>query len=243
MVTDDRRGNSRSPLAGPPEPQPIEVHADDAHRQLSAVAGTDPVFVFGNGSGGQIALELAAAHPCQVRVVVAHEPPLLHCCPMSTTGPASFRACWTPTGPTGPDRPWRSSVRRWACPMTPEPTVHLTPEMTTGTTARATVGLREPSAGGRGHDGAAAGQHRVRPGVRVSGFSGHTPDLAALRAASTTIIPAVGRDSAGEPPQEAALALAEQWGVDAIVLPGGHGGFGSHADGHASAPRELFASH
>lgn len=130
-----------------------------------------------------------------------------------------------------------------ACPMNPEPTVHLTPEMTTGTTARATVGLREPSAGGRGHDGAAAGQHRVRPGVRVSGFSGHTPDLAALRAASTTIIPAVGRDSAGEPPQEAALALAEQWGVDAIVLPGGHGGFGSHADGHASAPRGPFASH
>lgn len=56
----------------------------------------------------------------------------------------------------------------------------------------------------------------------VPGFSGHTTDLAALPAAST-IIPAVGRDSAGEPPHQAALALAERLGVDAVVLPGGHG--------------------
>ena len=61
-------------------------------------------------------------------------------------------------------------------------------------------------------------------GYEVSEFSAHPPDLAALRDASTTIIPAVGRDSAGEPPHEAALALAEQWGIDAVVLPGGHGG-------------------
>jgi hypothetical protein len=79
-------------------------------------------------------------------------------------------------------------------------------------------------------------------GYEVPGFSGHTPDLAALRAASTTIIPAVGRDSAGEPPQQAALALAERLGVNAVVLPGGHGGSGSHADGQAVELRELFAS-
>ena len=54
----------------------------------------------------------------------------------------------------------------------------------------------------------------------VAGFSGHTTDLAALPAAST-IIPAVGRDSAGQPPHQAALA---------------------HADGYAVELRKLFDS-
>src|SRR2546430_8321540 len=37
VVTYDRRGNGRSPLAGPPEPQRIEEHGDDAYRVLTAV--------------------------------------------------------------------------------------------------------------------------------------------------------------------------------------------------------------
>ena len=40
VVTYDRRGNSRSPLDGPPEEQRIEVHGDDAHRVLAAVGMT-----------------------------------------------------------------------------------------------------------------------------------------------------------------------------------------------------------
>lgn len=73
VVTYDRRGNSRSPLDGPPTPQTIEVHADDAHRILAATSPGHPAYVFGNSSGAMIALELATRHPEQVRVVVAHE--------------------------------------------------------------------------------------------------------------------------------------------------------------------------
>ena len=78
VVTYDRRGNSRSHLDGPPESQRIEVHADDARRVLSAVGVTadEPAYVFGNSSGAIIGLELAARHPGQVRVLVAHEPPI-----------------------------------------------------------------------------------------------------------------------------------------------------------------------
>jgi len=49
VVTYDRRGNSRSPLDGPPEQQRIEVHGDDAHRVLAAVGVTndEPAHVFG----------------------------------------------------------------------------------------------------------------------------------------------------------------------------------------------------
>jgi pimeloyl-ACP methyl ester carboxylesterase len=77
VVTYDRRGNSRSPLDGPPERQSIEVHGDDAHRILTAVGvtGNESADVFGNSSGAEIGLELAARHPEQVRTLVAHEPP------------------------------------------------------------------------------------------------------------------------------------------------------------------------
>ena len=83
VVTYDRRGNSRSPLDGPPEPQSIEVHGDDAHRLLSAVGVTahQPASVFGNSSGGTIGLELATRHPEQVRTLVVHEPPLFELLP------------------------------------------------------------------------------------------------------------------------------------------------------------------
>src|SRR5262245_15270738 len=83
VVTYDRRGNSRSPLDGPPEHQSIEVHGDDAHRVLSAVGVTadEPAYVFGNSSGAMIGLELAARHPEQVRTLVAHEPPIFEMLP------------------------------------------------------------------------------------------------------------------------------------------------------------------
>src|SRR5262249_59794224 len=83
VVTYDRRGNSRSPLDGPPAPQRIQVHGDDAHRVLSAVGVTasEPAHVFGNSSGAMIGLELAARHPEQVRTLVAHEPPIFELLP------------------------------------------------------------------------------------------------------------------------------------------------------------------
>ena len=42
VLTYDRRGNSRSPLDGPPAPQSIQVHGDDAHRLLSQTASSMP---------------------------------------------------------------------------------------------------------------------------------------------------------------------------------------------------------
>src|SRR5512138_2315480 len=80
VVTYDRRGNSRSPLDGPPAPLRVDEQADDAHRLLQAVS-SEPASVFGNSSGADIALELAVRHPEQVRVVVAHEPPIFELLP------------------------------------------------------------------------------------------------------------------------------------------------------------------
>ena len=83
VVTYDRRGNSRSPLSGPPADLIVEEQADDAYRLLGAVGVTEdePADVFGNSSGAEIALELAARYPGMVRTVVAHEPPVFELLP------------------------------------------------------------------------------------------------------------------------------------------------------------------
>ncbi|MFV2172205.1 alpha/beta fold hydrolase [Actinomadura sp. LOL_016] len=47
VVTYDRRGNSRSPLDDPSGLQSVDDHAADVGRLAGAVAGADPVYVFG----------------------------------------------------------------------------------------------------------------------------------------------------------------------------------------------------
>jgi pimeloyl-ACP methyl ester carboxylesterase len=75
VLTYDRRGNSRSPLHGPPAPIVIAEQSDDALAVVRA-SGFESARVFGNSAGATIALDLAARHPEAVDAVVAHEPPL-----------------------------------------------------------------------------------------------------------------------------------------------------------------------
>jgi hypothetical protein len=56
------------------------------------------------------------------------------------------------------------------------------------------------------------------------------------------VFPAVGVDSAGEPPYRATLALAERLGTGAVVFPGDHGGFGAPGDAFASRLHEVLAA-
>src|SRR5258706_13830659 len=62
VVTYDPRGNSRSPLDGPPEDQQIEVHSDDARRLLETVAD-GPDAVSGPTSVPIVGLDFVRRHP------------------------------------------------------------------------------------------------------------------------------------------------------------------------------------
>lgn len=75
VLTYDRRGNSRSPLHGPPGPVTIAGQSQDALAVLAA-NGFAAAHVFGNSGGATIALDLAADHPGAVQAVIAHEPPV-----------------------------------------------------------------------------------------------------------------------------------------------------------------------
>ena len=227
VVTYDRRGNSRSPLADPPTMQSIPEHADDAARLLTAVGVTpaEPAYVFGNSSGAEIGLELVVQHPELVRALVAHEPPLLDMLP---------------------------EREHWLTVLDETEAAYAEGGVAAaGAHFGAAMGMR----GGEDPDRIPGGGPAPPPmpqtlamlarferntdfffGYEVPPFGRYRPDLAALRTAAATvrIVPAAGAASEGEPPNRAALALATALALPPATFPGDHGGFGSHADSFAT---------
>jgi len=236
VVTYDRRGNSRSPLDGPPEPQSIEVHGDDAHRVLTAVGvtGDEPAHVFGNSSGAIIGLELTARHPEQVRTMVAHEPPLFEM--------LSDRDHW---------RTVIQDVEDAFGQGGPRPALQV-------------LNAALKMSGGEQEDGRAPGggqapqgepdpvtlQMMARMGTNMEFFIGYevppfakyTPGIAALQASPAHVVMAVGEASREEPPYRAAFAVAERLGTEPVVFPGDHGGFGAQPEPFAAKLHDVLSS-
>ncbi|WP_156756051.1 alpha/beta fold hydrolase [Actinokineospora pegani] len=215
VLSYDRRGNSRSPLAGERAVQRVEEHADDAHRLITEVGG-GPAFVFGNSSGALIGLELAARHPGDVRLLAAHEAPLLTLLP----DPDRWRRMVSEIGAAYAQGGYIPALGVFGAAM--------------GMTAGGAEGPDTPDAV------AAALRMGVNAdffiGYEVPGFATHTPPLDL----AVPVVPLVGADSAGEPPHEATLALATRLGVGAVTVPGGHGGFGEHPAAFATTLTNLF---
>lgn len=210
VITYDRRGNSRSPLDGPREEQRVEVHADDAYRLVEAIGG-GPARVFGNSSGAVIGLDLAARYPGHVHTLVAHEPVVFELLP---------------------DREyWRTVLGE----------VHETYGRYGAGAAMGRLG----AALGMGDDGPQGdptpeiqrimGNLDAFVGYETLSFGRYTPDVEALR--GSRVVVAAGDASAGQPPQRAAVALAERLGTKVVEFPGDHGGFNSRSEEFARALR------
>ncbi|GAA4587343.1 alpha/beta hydrolase [Planotetraspora phitsanulokensis] len=244
VVTYDRRGNSRSPLDGPREHQSIEVHGDDAHRVLDAVGVTagEPAYVFGNSSGAMIGLELAARHPEQVRLLVAHEPPLFELLP---------------------DRDhWRAVMRDVEDAFLKEGAGAAQQALAAGLRMRGGEPADESSGDGEGRripGGGEAPQGAPDPemleimarlegnveffiGYEVPPFSRYAPDLATLEESRVRVVAAMGEASDGEPPNRAAIAVAERMGTRPVAFPGDHGGFGALPEAFAARLDEVITS-
>ncbi|MDH2429381.1 alpha/beta hydrolase [Sphaerisporangium sp. TRM90804] len=238
VVRYDRRGNSRSPLDGPPEPQRLEVHGDDARRVLEAAGVTPerPAYVFGNSSGAMIGLELAARHPGLVSVLVAHEPPLFELLP---------------------DREhWRAVIRDVQDAFVKEGAGAAHAALAAGLEMRGGEASGDQPERVPGGAEAPAGEPDPETmamlgrleknaeffiGYEVPPFATYTPDLAALRGSAVRVVAAVGEASAGEPPYRAACAVAEGLGTRPVVFPGDHGGFGGHAAPFAVRLHEVLS--
>lgn len=235
VITYDRRGNSRSPLAGPPAYQRIEVHADDAHRLLADLGATpdEPADVFGNSSGAMIGLELATRHPEQLRTLVAHEPPIFEL----LDDRDRFRAVL---------RDVEQALSR------------DDPAAAMGVLGAGLQMSGGESSGERVPGGAEAPHWEPDPQTlamlarmeknmdffiryEVPPFATYVPDLAALRTSSVRVVAAAGAASRGEPPNRAAIALAERLGTQPAIFPGDHGGFGNQVDDFAATLRRVLS--
>jgi pimeloyl-ACP methyl ester carboxylesterase len=224
VVTYDPRGLSHSPLDGPVKDERIvQIFADDAHRLLAATS-KEPAFVFASSGGAVIALELVARHPEQVRTLVPHEPPV----PALMPDPARARAAMEEIvqtyraagiGPAMQKFMVQTGIRSGPPPPPPgEPT----PEM-----REAMAQMQKNMDFWLGH--------------YFLAISAYEPEFDALIAGSTRIVPGVGEESRGELANEGGLALAKRLGTQAVVFPGAHGGFDSHAPEFADKLREVLA--
>ena len=223
VVTYDPRGVDRSRRTDDADQSTPDEHADDLHSLITAL-GSGPVDLFATSGGAVNALALVARHPEQVRMLVAHEPPVAQVLPdreaalaasvdiretylRSGMGPAmaKFIALVSHEGPVPSD---------YADRPPPDP---------------AMFGLPTEDDGSRDHP---------LVGQNILSITHYQPDFEALRRASTRIVMAAGAASEGSLAHRAALVVAERLGTTPVTLPGGHAGF---VEGHDGEP-EAFAA-
>jgi pimeloyl-ACP methyl ester carboxylesterase len=222
VVTYDPRGLSHSTLDGPLlDERIVEIFADDVHRLLTANA-KEPADVFASSGGAVIGLELAARHPEQVRTLVSHEPPA----PALLPDPARERAAMAEivqtyrTAGIGPAmQKFRVQTGIRGGPPPPPP-------------GEPTLEVREAMAQFQRNMDFWLGHYFVA-------IAEYEPDFGLLKAGSSRIVPAVGDESRGELAHAGGLRLAERLGTQAVVFPGAHGGFESHAAQFAVKLREV----
>lgn len=225
VVTYDPRGCERSVKADPASESTPEQHADDIHRVIAAVGG-GPVDLFASSGGAVNALALVAAHPEDVRTLVAHEPPVAAILPDGEHARAAVRAI----GDTyqragfGAGMAHFIAVTGHTGPFTADVAARPAPDP-------AMFGL--PAA----DDGS-----RTDPLLfqNLDTCTGYQPDIDALRAAPTRIVLGAGEESAGQMANRGAYAVAERLGKTPVVFPSHHGGF-TGGDGPWAGKPDAFA--
>ncbi|WP_329396495.1 alpha/beta hydrolase [Streptomyces melanogenes] len=225
VVAVDPRGKSRSAAGERGRDQRVEVHADDMYRLLAEVSPTEPAFVFGSSSGAVIALDLLARHPERLRLVVAHEPPVLGLLPDADRWRAAFAGVVEAFGRDGLEAAMAALGAAAGQEDTDEPD-----DEGDGATSANTERFR-----------------RMRENMpqflerELRQFSGHMPDLGALAAHSGRLVPACGRASRGLLLARPAAVLAERFDTPLVEFPGGHVGLSTHPVRFAKVLRRTLA--
>jgi pimeloyl-ACP methyl ester carboxylesterase len=227
LVLTDPRNVGRSTRDDDTAAVTPEQHAEDLHTLVEAL-GVGPVDFFATSGAAVNSLFLVAAHPGDVRLLVAHEPPMA---PLLPDGDAIGQACDDVVAAYDADGIGAGMSRFIALVMhrgewtgdepLPDP---------------AMFGLPSEDDGSRG-DGLMAN-------MRGEGCT-RVPDLDAIRRAPTRVVIGVGEESGGPVDGEiagrAGYAVARELGVDPVVFPGGHNGFLGGEYGQMGRPEEFAA--
>jgi pimeloyl-ACP methyl ester carboxylesterase len=233
VVTYDPRGVGRSTKTDPASESTPEQHADDLHRIIEALCAA-PVDLFANSGGAVNALALVAAHPGDVRMLVAHEPPLAGIVADREGALAASRAVADAYqgGGFGAGMARFIGVVSHQGPFTLEEAAAPGPDP-------AMFGLPTEDDGSR---------NDPLLFQNIVSCTHYEPDFDALRAASTRIVVAAGVESEGQLAYRGAIAAAERLGTEPVSFPSDHGGFlgGEHGqrgdpDAFAAKLREVLA--
>jgi pimeloyl-ACP methyl ester carboxylesterase len=223
VVTYDRRGLSRStPIQA--ERYDIAAHGDDAARLITALTD-EPAFVFGSSIGALIGLELAAHHGAQVRILIAHEPPVLRLLEGVEREEALSRH--TEALETF-QRDGIAAAMKLMVALAGVDINDREPEVMAPTLAAdpKVAALRFADL-----------KHFLT--CDVPAVTRYQPDIAALTAAGSRIIPAAGSSSAATMPGRCATAVAAVLGVRVAEFPGGHSAYVLRPRAFAARLREL----
>ncbi|GAA3452820.1 alpha/beta fold hydrolase [Dactylosporangium matsuzakiense] len=226
VVTYDPRGLGRSTRADGRSDNTPQQQAADLH-ELAAALGTGPVDVFASSGGAVTALEWVTAHPQDVGTLVAHEPPINAVLPDAEAAgraQARFNDAYE-AGGTGAGMAAFIAMTAWTGEFTddffaqplPDPAAFGMPATDDGTRDDPLLSKRSWA------------------------ITGYRPDVAALTAAPTRIVVAVGEESAGTYTARTAEGLAAALGQVATVFPSHHGGFLGGEHGYAGRPEEFAA--
>lgn len=217
VLTTDPRGINRSVLDDPEQDSTPELRADDLSRLLSHL-GAGPATVLGSSGGAVTALALAQAHPEQVHIVVAHEPPLVELLPEREKVHAETDEIIA-TYLAG------DVIGAWTRFM-----------------AQANIALPEGAI-----EGMFGGERDPRQVADERRWFAHElratthwrPDLDALRSVSDRMVVGIGDDSDGEECDLTSRALAGALGIEPTRFPGGHTGFAEDPGAFATRLREV----
>ncbi len=225
VVTYDPRGLGRSVrtdgrVDNNPEDQATDVHA------IIAALGAGPVDMFASSGGAVTALALVSAHPDDVRTLVAHEPPIIPVLPDAAAAERahrSMREAYQAKG-FGTGMAAFIAMTSWSGEFTDDYFAQPAPDP-------AAFGMPAEDDGSRDDP---------LLSDRSLAIVEYRPDPAALAAAPTRVVVAVGEETGDTFTGRTAVATAELLGQRATVFPSHHGGFLDGEFGYAGQP-EAFA--
>ena len=210
VVTYDPRGLGRSARSDGRTDNDPQQHADDLHRLVVAL-GAGPAEVFGSSGGAVDGLALVAAHPEDVRVLVAHEPPLTHLLPDAEAvrrAEQDVSRAYHEAG-FGHGMARFIAYTSWEGELTEEFFDRPAPDP-------AAFGLPPHDDGSR-DDPLLSGDS--------DGVVAWTPDFDALAGSGVRLVVAAGEESDRQVTGRSAAAVAERLGLPLTMFPSHHGGF------------------
>jgi pimeloyl-ACP methyl ester carboxylesterase len=226
VVTYDPRGLGRSRRSDGRSDNTPQQQAADLHQLIEAL-GAGPVDVFGSSGGAVTALELVASYPDDVATLVAHEPPINSVLPDAAGADrarARFYEAYEAKGSSAGMAAF-IAMTSWPGEFTEEYFAQPAPDP-------AMFGMPAEDDGTRDDPLLSKNSWAV---------TDYRPDAAALNAAPTRVVIAVGEESAGVYTGRTAGAMAALLGQEAVVFPSHHGGFLGPENGYPGKPAEFAA--